>query len=134
VQSISNWKSLENDEATSVYKVFHHAKCGQVAYGWASGAYYLYSGTKPCSKYFLAELIVGDSLLESTYRDSFANHPPRLVYYDPTQAGLDVKLFESRIFRWKSVLSQCYLEVTPKLFKSKSNIELINRMCILKVT
>lgn len=127
-----NWKSLENYEATSRYEVFTKEECGQVAYGWASGAYYLYSGTEPCSKYFLVELISGDSELEAAYVEQLTNTPPEQVYYDPAQAGIDVKRFETRTFNWKRILDKCYNETDTKLFEIMTDSQTVNRMCILK--
>ncbi len=130
VDGIDNWASLEADSETAKYQVFPKGECNQVAYGWASGAYYRYSGAKPCSKYFLAELIMGDDTLEESYRRSLVISPPMNIYYDLSEAGLDVDFFESKVFNWATVLNLCYKEKQPNYYESNFENSAFVSLCI----
>lgn len=103
---------LEGEEALSRYRFvtgnLQDGDCLQQAYGWAAGAAYLYTGSKPCSRHFLANLITNETTAAEYARD-LQQSPPKVVIYAPRMADLDVEDFEKRIFPWRETVSNCYL-------------------------
>ncbi|CTQ63117.1 hypothetical protein [Roseibium album] len=103
---------LEGEEALSRYRFvssnLQEGDCLQQAYGWAAGTAYLYTGTKPCSRHFLANLITNETTVNEYVQD-LQQSSPTVVIYNPAGADLDVELFEKSIFPWGEIVSNCYL-------------------------
>lgn len=109
-------------------------RCLQVAYGWESGAYYYYSGTKPCSKYFLSPLLEGNSALSSRFRNEMLINPPSEIVYQPKDAGLDVQQFEKSVFPYAQILERCYSKAEFRDgFRSLSSSKTETSECIKSV-
>ncbi len=85
--------------------------CIQNAYGWMSGGAYLYTGIKPCSRYFLLNLIIKDSLRLNEFKWNMVSHPPSAIIYDNSDADLDWQEFEHNFFDYSKILKNCYLNV-----------------------
>lgn len=102
---------LESEEALSRYRFvtsnLQEGDCLQQVYGWAAGAAYLYTGTKPCSRHFLANLITNETTANEYVQD-LQQSPPTVVIYNPAGADLDVEFFEKSIFPWGEIVSNCY--------------------------
>jgi hypothetical protein len=110
------------------------ARCLQVAYGWESGAYYYYSNTRPCSKYFLSPLIVGSNRLTNNLVLELAKNPPSEIIYNPEGAGLNVSDFESAVFPYSRVLENCFYQYgSSSLYKSHSTEKSKTANCIKSV-
>jgi len=110
------------------------ARCLQVAYGWESGAYYYYSNTRPCSKYFLSPLIVGSNRLTNDLVLELAKNPPSEIIYNPEGAGLNVSDFESAVFPYSRVLENCFYQYgSSSLYKSRSTEKSKTANCIKSV-
>ncbi len=112
LRSSGDWfRDLETEEDLSVYKLaaenLENDDCIQQIYGWASGIAYIYTGVKPCSRYFLANLITTKET-QVQYVEDLERSPPKAVIYHPASADLDVAKFERNVFPWQDVISKCY--------------------------
>lgn len=110
----------EDPQALTIYReaaaALQGSGCLQEAYGWAAGSAYLYAGARPCSRFFLSNLIV-TSWQEVEFRERLVQTPPSVVTYDPRGADLDTAKFERRVFPWARVLAACYRpEGSPTLY------------------
>jgi hypothetical protein len=109
-------------------------RCLQVAYGWESGAYYYYSNSRPCSKYFLSPLVVGSNRLTNDLVLELAKNPPSEIVYNPEGAGLNVTDFESAVFPYSRVLKNCFYQYgSSNLYKSRTKEKLRTAICIKSV-
>lgn len=117
---VSAVATLEDAASTAKYAVMaSHLRgtgCLQVAYGWNSGAAYMYTGANPCSRYFLANLLTTDKVREE-FRHDMTAMPPDVIVYETDMADLDVAAFEKTVFPYSSVLANCYKPTdTPTVF------------------
>ena len=95
--------------------------CLQVAYGWDSGAAYIYTGANPCSRYFLANLLTS-SVVADEFRRDMTTRPPDVIVYDTTLADLNVPWFEKTVFPYSLVLAECYIPTdTPTVFVARNS-------------
>jgi hypothetical protein len=93
--------------------------CLQVAYGWNSGAAYIYTGANPCSRYFLANLLTTD-VVRNEFRRDMTTRPPDVIVYETDMADLDVQSFEKTVFPYSRVLAECYTATdTPTVFVAR---------------
>ena len=96
------------------------SRCLQVAYGWESGAYYYYSNSKPCSRYFLSPLIADNPQLSNEFRKEMIRNAPSEIIYITEGAGLDILDFEESIFPYSRILRNCYTKTSSEfLFQSR---------------
>jgi hypothetical protein len=93
--------------------------CMQVIFGWEAGSFYHYSNRKPCSKYFLANILQMSAKESENYIKETISNPPEKVIYDTKRADLDVSQFELRVFPWTRILSSCYYKVDFRTFSAK---------------
>jgi hypothetical protein len=127
-------KNLESKQVLDKYitakKFLKNGDCIQQPYGWDAGASYIYTGTKPCSKYFLSNLIANEKMKNENKRE-IINSPPRVIIYSKAGANLDTADFEVNIFPWGQVIDKCYIKTNnPEIFVSKMGTE-DRRICIL---
>lgn len=81
--------------------------CIQQAYGWNSGAAYIYTNIKPCSKYFLSNLIKTGEM-KSAYKGKILGNLPAVLIYSTYGADMDAKIFEKEVIAWQDIISGCY--------------------------
>ena len=125
-RNLRNYTLVKNLELSS-------NDCIQNAYGWMSGSAYLYTGMKPCSRYFLINLIVNDKSRLDEFRSTMVSHPPRAIIYDNSGADLNWKEFERKIFPYSIALKECYLNIEKSdvyLAKWPNNIQ---RECLKNI-
>jgi hypothetical protein len=97
----------------------HGTGCLQVAYGWDSGAAYIYTGANPCSRYFLANLLT-TTASQDEFRREMTTRPPDVIVYETDMANLDIVAFEKTVFPYSSVLAECYsASSTPTVFVAR---------------
>jgi hypothetical protein len=109
---ISTSFSRENNNYTIIKdEKLESGSCIQQAYGWNSGAVYLYTGLKPCSKYFLLNLIMSDRKRLLEFKRSLISHPPKAIIYDTSGPDLDWFSFERDYFSYGVVLKNCYVKI-----------------------
>jgi len=112
-------RKIVSGEDAAKFKV-SVSRCMQVAYGWESGAYYYYSKSQPCSRYFLSPLIVDNPQLSAEFRKDMIKNAPSEIIYITEGAGLDVLDFEESVFPYSRVLQSCYVTTSSEvLFKSR---------------
>lgn len=76
-------------------------------YGWGVGTTYLYAERKPCSRFFIVNLVVRDwQILE--YKKSIANGMPAAIIYNPRAGDLDSNRFENTVINYPKILKNCY--------------------------
>jgi hypothetical protein len=112
-------KRIISSEGAAKYEI-PISRCLQVAYGWESGAYYYYSKSQPCSRYFLSPLIAGNPRLTKEFRREMIKSAPSEILYITEGAGLDVLDFEESVFPYSRILRSCYtITDSEVLFKSR---------------
>ena len=103
--------TLESSASLQKYAVMashlNGTGCMQVAYGWNSGAAYVYTGANPCSRYFIANLLTNE-VVRHEFRRDMTTRPPDVIVYQTDMADLDVQQFEKTIFPYSRVLAKCY--------------------------
>ena len=120
---ISPLLALEDAASLHMYSVISShltgTRCLQVAYGWNSGAAYVYTGANPCSRYFLANLLT-DDVVDAEFRSDMTSKPPDVIVYATDMANLDVQSFEKSVFPYTQVLAWCYTPSdTPTVFVAR---------------
>ena len=123
-------------------------QCSVSVYGWASGSFYLYSKSKPCTKYFLPNLVASKQMA-SDYRSNIEQNPPRVINYGCLDylscSDLDISEFEKFVFPYSKVIEDCYLFIPIEhslpfdansmlLFASRYNKKSDQSDCIKAVT
>lgn len=108
-------------------------RCSQVIYGWNPGHHYITSGTIPCSKYFLVNLIDGAPQYQLEYAIELLISPPAYVKYSLSGADLNTEGFERKAFPWEEILTTCYRRVGPATFEPK-RAEKHTRACMAKLS
>ena len=99
---------LNSDESRSIQILSQSPKnfrCTMSVYGWDTGAYYFYTNSQPCSRYFLDALLVSAEMA-GEYRQDLILNPPRLINY----SGLNER-FEAFVFPYSAVINECYISV-----------------------
>ena len=123
-------------------------RCSISVYGWGSGSFYLYSKSKPCTKYFLPNL-VAPKRMALDYRSEIEQNPPRVINYGCLEvlscSDLDISEFETIVFPYSKVIADCYLSIATEqlspldsnnfhLFVSRYDKKSDQRDCIKAVT
>src|SRR3990167_4993245 len=75
-------------------------------YGWGVGKSYFYSNRKPCTRFFLANILPEKH--NNEYRTSLINNPPAVIVYTLGGADLNTENFEKNVFNFTDVLKDCY--------------------------
>ncbi len=104
------WQSLENSDSLILYQKIadrtNRDECIQGVYGWSIANLYLYTHRKPCSRFFLPNIITADQIDE--YRQELFENPPAAIYYSQAGADLDIQTFEDEVFPYQQVIRDCY--------------------------
>lgn len=108
---ISRWLYLEIAServvASLIKEKTTESDCIQGVYGWGVGSLYIYSERKPCTRFFIPNIITPDQVEE--YRRSIVKSPPAAIFYSIGGADLDISVFERDVFNYSSVISNCYI-------------------------
>ena len=115
INRISNSDSevLSAEEATALRIIStspRDFKCSVNVYGWGTADFYYYTRSKPCSRFFLVNLITEVKDFEE-YRKSLTENPPRIISYGCRRVNcsdLEYKDFEQAGFPFSNVLAACY--------------------------
>jgi hypothetical protein len=101
----------QKERFTKIKGLLNNDSCVQSVYGWNSGSLHIYSGKRPCSKFFLSNLIINEKI-EKTYRKELLMKPPKLVVYvDVDENTINKEQFENKIFPWNKIITKCYYEL-----------------------
>ena len=112
--------------------------CAVNVYGWDQ-SFYLYTQSRPCTRFFIPNLVVTPSMNEE-YRKELLENPPRVINYRFGGADLDVGAFERNVFPFSLVLSNCYANIpidsdvnSYRLYKSIFKTAELQRQCLKEV-
>jgi hypothetical protein len=89
-----------------VSKASSTADCVMQPFGWDAGATYVYAERRPCTRFFLPNLMTASQ--KDEYVAELLADPPVAVLYSPQGADLDVEQFQNSVFNWRLVLDNCY--------------------------
>lgn len=100
-------------------------------YGWGVGTTYFYADRKPCSRFFLVNLLPDD--FYEQYSSDLVTNPPAAIVYSLAGADIDNVRFEESVFDFPQVLKFCYKndEIVPSLYLPKLNKKDLQK-CITK--
>lgn len=84
-------------------------QCVLSVYGWGVGENYLYSGRKPCTRFFLPNMVRED-WQKKEYSLSVINNPPAIIRYQRAGADMDINGFESGVINLGKIVKNCYLQ------------------------
>ena len=92
-------------------------QCSISVYGWGSGSFYLFSKSKPCTKYFLPNLVSSERMAID-YKSELEQNPPRVINYGCLDylscSDLDISEFETIVFPYSKVIADCYLYIATE--------------------
>ena len=95
--------------------------CSVNIYGWGSGSFYLNSKSRPCTKYFLPNL-VATRQMAIEYMREIERNPPRVINYGCldylTCSDLDINEFETIVFPYAKVIAGCYFSIAQEHHQS----------------
>ena len=82
--------------------------CIDVQHGWNVGQQYYYSQRKPCTRFFLTNILPPERIPE--YQAQLVDNPPAALVYITVLTDLDVDAFEQNIFNFSKVLESCFIQ------------------------
>ena len=141
--SLNELKAAETIQGSS-----NDFQCSISVYGWGSGSFYLYSKSKPCTKYFLPNLVSSERMAID-YKSELEQNPPRVINYGCLDylscSDLDISEFETLVFPYSKVIADCYLSIATEqllpldansfhLFISRYHKKSDQSVCIKAVT
>ncbi len=106
---LSNLKVGQNPDLSLEKAIQAHTKpteCILHVYGWGVGTTYFYAQRKPCSRFFLVNLV--SYKFENEYKTSLINNPPAAIVYTLGGADMDTATFEKNVFNFHNVVAACY--------------------------
>lgn len=106
-------------------------ECVLSVYGWGVGENYLYSERRPCTRFFLVNIVLLD-WQKKEYRNAILQNPPAVIAYQTSGADVDVQKFESEVINLKKIVNNCYIKDTVEnvLYIPKSKDSIILKKCI----
>jgi len=100
---------------TSTYEVTNYifsrtstGDCILNPYGWEVAETYIYSRRKPCSRHFLANLMVQEEWQIEEYKKQVLDNPPVAILYNTNIIDLDIKDFAKKVIDYENILKHCY--------------------------
>ena len=84
-------------------------QCVLSVYGWGVSENYLYSGRRPCTRFFLANIVSQDWQKKEYARDVIEN-PPAVIIYQTGAADMDIQKFESKVINISKIVQNCYIQ------------------------
>lgn len=100
-------------------------------YGWGVGTTYFYTDRKPCSRFFLVNLLP-ENFYEQ-YSNDLVKNPPAAIVYSLAGADIDNVKFENKVFNYSRVIKSCYVQdsLIPSLYLPKIDPDKL-KDCIVK--
>jgi len=107
-------------------------QCILNVYGWGSSEDYFYSKRKPCTRFFLPN-IVTQAWQKSEYAKAIKDNPPSVIIYRVAGADMDVPKFESEVINIKKIIENCYIQdyIESSIYIRKTNNFEILKKCII---
>lgn len=99
-------------------------------YGWGVGTTYLYTERKPCTRFFIPN-IVNQDWQRKLYKENIIDNNPRVIIYRTTSSDMDFNRFEDTVINFPKIIRNCYLKDSEfeYLYWSKMKDEVL-RECI----
>ena len=95
------------DSEKRIAQITTKDQCILSVYGWGAGENYLYSGRRPCTRYFLPNIAIRD-WQKDEYGKSIQENPPAAIIYQTNGADLDIEKFESEVINIDKIVKNCY--------------------------
>lgn len=83
-------------------------KCILHIYGWEVGPTYIYTERKPCTKYFLTNLLMIITSKKDEFRQEIVNNPAAAIIYSIHFSDTNIEYYDENIFDFTSVVKNCY--------------------------
>lgn len=77
-------------------------------YGWEVAETYIYSKRRPCSKYFLVNILYSNPTYFNGYLKDIINNPPKVMVINTQLTDLNIEYFSQNIFNYPKVAENCY--------------------------
>ncbi len=81
--------------------------CVLSVYGWGAGEIYYYAQRRPCTRFFLVNIVV-EEWQKKEYRESILQNPPQAIVYTQGGADMEVAQFEKEVVNLARIIDQCY--------------------------
>lgn len=80
-------------------------------YGWEVSPTYIYTQRRPCSKYFLTNLLhlIRRRRIALEYREQIFNNPPAAIIYNTLDTDFNIDRFEREVMNLPNILLHCYV-------------------------
>lgn len=106
------YQNITMPDASTEFEDYINSKtsknsCILSIYGWSVGETYFYAKRRPCTRFFLPNL-VGLESQKKEYRESILRDPPQAIVYTQMGADLDVDRFEQEIINFRQIIDSCY--------------------------
>jgi hypothetical protein len=86
-------------------------QCVLSVYGWGVSENYLYSERRPCTRFFLAN-IVREDWQKKEYAKDIMENPPTIIAYQTSGADMNIQKFESEVINISKIIKNCYVQDT----------------------
>jgi hypothetical protein len=86
-------------------------QCVLSVYGWGVSENYLYSERRPCTRFFLANIVLQDWQKKEYAKDIMEN-PPTIIAYQTSGADMNIQKFESEVINISKIIKNCYVQDT----------------------
>ncbi len=84
-------------------------QCVLSVYGWGSGENYLYSERRPCTRFFLPNIVTQD-WQKKEYAKAIIENPPAVIVYQTKGSDMDIQKFESEVINISKMIKNCYIK------------------------
>jgi len=107
-------------------------QCILSVYGWGVSENYLYSMRRPCTRFFLPNIVIQDWQKKEYARDIMEN-PPALIVYRTIDSDMDINKFESEVIDINMIVKNCYIQdkVEKIIFVPKVDDVLQLKNCVM---
>jgi hypothetical protein len=104
-------------------------QCVLSVYGWGVSENYLYSRRRPCTRFFLANIVLLD-WQKKEYAKSILENPPAAIAYQTSGSDLDYPKFELEVINLSKIIKNCYVQDTEEKIlyipKTRNSVDLKN--------
>lgn len=87
-------------------------------YGWHVSRTYLYTERKPCTRFFLINIVIKDWQRQE-YKSNILNSPPKALLYGSAGGDFNIESFEKEILNWSNIIDKCYV-IDPEYIQYKT--------------
>ncbi len=77
-------------------------------YGWEVPQTYIYTKRRPCTKFFLANLVVGRPARIKEYQDEVVSNPASAIIFNTAGTDLNLPAFDQTVINFPQILKHCY--------------------------